>query len=768
MAEIENWDDDGDFHGEFQLFAGGSVGTTHGSISSRLSIRSDSVAGDDDWNVVLPPGQGSTQAVQAAKQAGIPLPTDVPSSALLGGTITRLNKKPSRQKITDGWDDDLEMPDSGLTLKRLPADAAADLTDALDAFDDELPSSGPAPAPAPPDDDEDDLRGLEIPDAVDFDAMLKKRRAAEAELSDLSHSPTIEQPATATNAHKKSRLNGEDDDYLDDLDLAGGDILDVRKTRINKNLKIKGTKPTRGATTLNFHERPVEKPVHQRSHLPRPISSSKPASRLEPVFETGAQPGRDRRQPASGGNQMLRSKRSMPAMSSRSNLPTYKPSGTFNPPLAAQRAMPLHLRRESDPSRTGAASPPQRSQSRLSTAYTPHTPSRNDRPRRDVAPAALVREAAAKKTVTRPSRRRNFGDGSELDMFDDLPTSLVKEQRYVKEPVARGPPRQGLRHTQSRSDMRDPKRALPDRMTTPAPRTPGKPPRRTEQNTPSYLRDTAASRIARETRLGNNQRPRSEGPLMPLSTNWKAQAPTQTTKEPASSPTAQRSSKPRRLPTLIPPSHPLSKVKGMVWNHSTQCWEGNENSLAHFDIPPPLDTPTPMSHNPATAFMERHGMPSPPKQSPALIAPMHTAHGVQVNGGMVFDPRQMKWLKLKEGRDFSGPISPSVTDGEDEEDAFAGIEDLKDEKLPIPGAAASMGGMASPISMNASGMGEVHEEFDLGPQFIRLQRDEELNWRRRCELWFPNSEERADDDRWRWAIRDMVGSSSGSNASVFS
>lgn len=130
--------------------------------------------------------------------------------------------------------------------------------------------------------------------------------------------------------------------------------------------------------------------------------------------------------------------------------------------------------------------------------------------------------------------------------------------------------------------------------------------------------------------------------------------------------------------------------------------------------------------------------------------------GVQVNGGMVFDPRQMKWLKLKEGRDFSGPLSPSVTDAE-EDDAFAGIEDLKDELSPAPGGGGGGSiGMASPVSLAAAGAGEIHEEFDLGPRFIETQQSEEANWRRRCANWFNGSEPRVDDGRWRWAIRDMA------------
>ncbi|KAI7034468.1 hypothetical protein KC352_g47141, partial [Hortaea werneckii] len=109
--------------------------------------------------------------------------------------------------------------------------------------------------------------------------------------------------------------------------------------------------------------------------------------------------------------------------------------------------------------------------------------------------------------------------------------------------------------------------------------------------------------------------------------------------------------------------------KGMTYNPITQRWEGNENTLTHFDIPPPLQTPTPTGHQRQSSWLEAGPPPSASPPRPALIAPMKAAHGVQVNGGMVFDPRQMKWLKLKEGRDISGPISPSVTDNEEEDDA---------------------------------------------------------------------------------------------------
>lgn len=230
----------------------------------------------------------------------------------------------------------------------------------------------------------------------------------------------------------------------------------------------------------------------------------------------------------------------------------------------------------------------------------------------------------------------------------------------------------------------------------------------------------------------------------------------------------------------------------MVYNPQTLRWEGNENTLAQFerDVPPAAETPTPSSYqNNLHHHLHHHSshqhlppalgdipLKSASPSRPALITKIPTSgatghgggsgHAVQVQNGMVYDPQQMKWLKWKGGRDASGQLSPSVTDGDtDEEDPFAGIEDLRDENHPAPSAlggaggdasAAAVAGMASPVSLAAAGVGEVHEEFDMGPRFIQSQRDEEAAWRKRCAAWFTDDQPRVDDGRWRRAIREIV------------
>lgn len=600
---VESYDDDDDFDfdsGAFQGNFNASTGTAQTSLSSRLSVQSESVAGgDEDWNLMVDNEQSTAKAIQSAKQAGIPLPENIPQSALLGGTIKRLGKKKSRQKVNDDWDNDIEMPDLGAPLKlkamQPPPVPTSEEYDDFDELEGSLgirfggtrrdnrnrSSSASAMSPSlgsvTAESEVDDLGGLELPEGpMDFEAILKKRRAADAELSDLSQdSPAIEQPASM-NVHKKSKLlsNETNEDYLNDFDFSGGDMLS-NKT-MNKNIKVKNQKPNaaapRQATTLNFHDKPTDKPTHVRSHIPRPVSGSRQSgSRLEPVFESGASHiPRERRQLTTTGSQLLKSKRSMPALRSQPQptpAPLHKPSlGSLQPGSsanqpphnAAHRPMAYHFRRDSDQNRRGAQSPTNRPPSRLSNAFVPDTPSRGSRQRPDLAPSALAREAAAKRTVTKPARRRNYGDGNELEIFDDLPTSTTKESKFTKQPIARGPPNSKLRHAPSRSDLRNVESfkrniAIPDRMTTPAPpRTPASPTKGFPDQssyTPSYLRDTAASRIARETKLGGNPRPRSEGPLMPLSTNWKAQV---AARSPHTSPSAQRKKgEPIKKPQLI-------------------------------------------------------------------------------------------------------------------------------------------------------------------------------------------------------------------------
>ncbi|PYI12125.1 hypothetical protein BO78DRAFT_441158 [Aspergillus sclerotiicarbonarius CBS 121057] len=354
----------------------------------------------------------------------------------------------------------------------------------------------------------------------------------------------------------------------------------------------------------------------------------------------------------------------------------------------------------------------------------------------DSSPENLV--AASKRTLTRPTRRRNFGDGSELALFDDLPTSSSAEKKFVKHPSGRGVPRtlrSKLSHGQSSSAKTD----VTSEQATPGSTI------RSNTITPRFARDTNASRNAREQRIASmtsTPKVRDHHPLASLGLNWK---PTNVSRVPSSSATI-RSKKskatpmPGCKPQLIKPMgtgvQEPKLLNGMRYNPTSFCWEGNENLVQDFNSISPKS----------------------PKPTPALITNIGAMQNVQVVGGMVFDPKRMCWLKL-------APLQPGK-DGlvaiQDEDDVFAGLGDLKETPNILSGR---MSGAYDELGLAASSDDRsyedssdewpITEEFDVGPEFIRRQRAEEEKWRRKVDKWTTHDRGKFGDG-WRWAIRDLV------------
>lgn len=162
-----------------------------------------------------------------------------------------------------------------------------------------------------------------------------------------------------------------------------------------------------------------------------------------------------------------------------------------------------------------------------------------------------------------------------------------------------------------------------------------------------------------------------------------------------------------------------------------------------------------LSHQPP-----RRQEPSPPRRAPALISHVNTGNSVQVEKGMVFDPRLMKWLKIAPGH-HKGGASPSSMSVEDEDDPFGGIEDLPDDnKGKSPDVSLSPPPPASRNAGSGGGLAQldelmVGEEFDVGPAFVRKQREEEVLWRRRVEGWIGHWRDELGEG-WRWSIRERA------------
>lgn len=99
----------------------------------------------------------------------------------------------------------------------------------------------------------------------------------------------------------------------------------------------------------------------------------------------------------------------------------------------------------------------------------------------------------------------------------------------------------------------------------------------------------------------------------------------------------------------------------------------------------------------------------------------------------------------------------SVGDPDEDEDPFAGLDDLKDNES-VAGGNLAGGADGGPALDDPSFVGE---EFDVGPSFIRRQREEEAVWRRRVEGWVGGIRDSGEQrGGWRWAIREFAANAS--------
>lgn len=373
----------------------------------------------------------------------------------------------------------------------------------------------------------------------------------------------------------------------------------------------------------------------------------------------------------------------------------------------------------------------------------------NSRGTRSPSPQQRVRVAADTwERLSRPKHKKHFGDGHELDCFDDLPTSKDFETRYTRQPTSAG--------SKTSSRPKSFHHVAPDRMFAASPVV-----STTTALTPRFARDTAASRIARETSLAT--RSAFNGPLapivaqrgtQPLRSHLDIQAPAKRSKRNLKKVTQ---SKPHLISNLNSGKEPKSMlsvlicivlrltlliaVNGMYYNAATFRWEGNENALSAFDAS--ISTPSPVSISYPASREKDLATPRP-----ALITNISATKGVQVVNGMVFDPQTMSWLKLgaqTTAKSESGDLMENFN-ALDDEDVFKDIPDLDD------GAGDNNGGHGRVSDINDEWM--VGEEFDVGPEFIRRQREEEERWRKKCSKWTGKGQR--DRETWRWTIRELV------------
>ncbi|KAI9891677.1 MAG: hypothetical protein M1814_002427 [Vezdaea aestivalis] len=548
-----------------------------------------------------------------------------------------------------------------------------------------------------------------------------------------------------------------------------------RRQGLSSRPSLKTLRPEPTTTSAQLLKAKRSMPSMRTAHSPAKVytSSQRPPSRQDAFNRTNI-PSRPKTPTSRADAEASQSSTRKPPV-------PFLPAGTSQSHHVGARTNRTFRRHELESS---IGSTDQRSNSRMALS---RNAMRSPSPKRkDVAPAALARVAASKRQMFRPHGRKNFGDGTELEIFDDLPTSVANESKFIRQPVSRGPPRT----LRSRIGQ-----TLPDRSTTPAPTayhtplSPGRP-----DLTPRFARDTNASR-AREQRIGSASTTTSHNSRAPLPNR------TPLNSSPTSIRTKRRaglSDKPRK-PQLIKPlgdSHQNSKcklshpgqaqflpvptntpkaIKGMHYNPELFRWEGNENALT------PFDTPTHRTHSTSPVRPLLSPLTGTAKQVRPLIHHSGTTQGVQVSGGMVFDPVKFRWLKLSQHQrqqqqqsqshhrqrsqrsqtSGSNPLSPvtGLTTDDDSDDPFAGLEDLEEERSTALGSASRPGTAAGETKAGSLAVDEdewlVGEEFDVGPEFIRRQRVEEARWKENVDRWIMSKEE-LEGEGGRGDIRELI------------
>jgi hypothetical protein len=548
----ESWDSDDDLVLDDNESIGdikeNAQAPTRRRTSNMRSISGLKTLEENDKNDITQQFELSTDdiegALKTALMAGIPIPKDTPSSALIGGTINRLGTslRQNRTVKMDDWSEDIDFPemtslklaprqDIRRTASPLPAEfeprnstASINPTQVEPAKDDfegdfEIPaemgtfelksptSRREVTTPLPPDgfDDwvegslgtryagtrrvgvmsdfspassaitmesegGDPMEGLEFSAHVDLQAVLERRMKERA------------QEMSPTKPRMQRQLSAEDD-------LLGGLELDdeenpfqASKLKANRNIlhRLQAVTPAspqrKVAVSVTFADKPskIPRPSFTPTPTPPPPTPTFPKRSTTPSHRTSSARLSDQitekgiqkktsvanfsQYPSSQAdsirNRALGAKTSMPALRTAATSPT-----KHRPPPIPERTKSRAGRISENSTRTESPLRPRSPElvrnEQLRPAFIPggasvassHHVAALKAPLRQgslslrsasasgkrtpmFAPENLRREALRTKVLTTPRRIQDFGDGSELDAFDDLPVSHAMEKKY--------------------------------------------------------------------------------------------------------------------------------------------------------------------------------------------------------------------------------------------------------------------------------------------------------------------------------------------------
>lgn len=270
-------------------------------------------------------------------------------------------------------------------------------------------------------------------------------------------------------------------------------------------------------------------------------------------------------------------------------------------------------------------------------------------PNRRVTASETLRAEAHRQNVYVHSRAKTYGDGHELDNFEDLPVCNVHDIKTArvgrKSALINSSSSQGKTFTYSDESK--------------------------NQRRSSRQGQLSQNPVRRPSTLSNAKATSELVPKDSFRRRRKAQAPL--------------------LIANLDGVLANKSDKGMVYNPDTYRWEGNEEELSAFAVS------------------------SPPR--PALITHITQNKVLQVANGMVFDPIQMCWMKMQDECDLDDPFN-DISDIEESISSFAGSK-------------------RDTSASNPAGRDEfsVGEEFDVGPSYIKRQREQERISRSQLSGW---------------------------------
>ncbi|RDB29183.1 Protein byr4 [Hypsizygus marmoreus] len=313
-------------------------------------------------------------------------------------------------------------------------------------------------------------------------------------------------------------------------------------------------------------------------------------------------------------------------------VPPTRPCTPSSNPAALRLTMPTQSRLKARPALSavfgGPSAPSAPSPVARATSPLPPRPPSNTSIR---SMRALINpQPAAPKVLRRPKRQRTYGDGTELDGIEDLPTDREKEGRYRVQPKSYG--------------NRIPGASFPAK-----PNEKGNVRKKGRREGSSGSTEASAlTAFAPSTNILKRTTTRIEFPSKPSSPSGKK-------KKPISCP----SSHTRRKPTLIRNLGGTNgpKVVGdMKWNPLTLRWEGNDQILRDFDSAVGTSTrPALITHLTGSSIGSPVGS---------------FASGARIVGTMIFDPTRMCWISTLPPDEDEPDVFANLADDEEDGDAW--------------------------------------------------------------------------------------------------